>query len=97
MAKVKLYIAGKITGDPDYKSKFTKAQREFEKQGYAVLNPCWMPQGLSPADYMRVCFAMIDIADVVAFLPEYDKSPGASLEAAYCFYTDKSTIMPEGK
>ncbi len=97
MEKTKLYIAGKITGDPDYKAKFAEAQREFEKQGYTVLNPCWMPQGLQPADYMRMCFAMIDTADVVAFLPGFSNSPGARLEAAYCFYTDKSTKMPDGE
>jgi len=94
---IKLYIAGKITGDPDYKAKFAEAQREFEKQGYTVLNPCWMPQGLQPADYMRMCFAMIDTADVVAFLPGFSRSPGARLEAAYCFYVDKNTIMPDGE
>lgn len=97
MAKVKLYIAGKITGDPEYKAKFDAAQREYEKQGYTVLNPSWMPQGLQPADYMRMCFAMIDTADVVAFLPGFSRSPGARLEAEYCFYVDKNTIMPDGE
>lgn len=90
----KLYIAGKITGDPDYKAKFEAAQQVFEKQGFLVLNPTWMPQGLQPADYMRMCFAMIDAADVVAFLPGYELSPGAQLELQYCFYTDKATKLP---
>lgn len=93
----KLYIAGKITGESDYKIKFAEAQREFEKQGYTVLNPTWMPQGMQPADYMRICFAMIDTADVVAFLPGFSQSPGARLEAEYCFYTDKNTKMPDGE
>lgn len=95
--KPKLYIAGKITGDPDYKAKFEAAAEEYKKNGYIVLCPSWMPQGLQPADYMRMCFAMIDTADVVAFLPGFSKSPGARLEAEYCFYTDKNTIMPEGE
>ena len=93
----KLYIAGKITGDPDYKAKFEAAAEEYKKNGYIVLCPSWMPQGMQPADYMRICFAMIDTADVVAFLPGFSKSPGARLEAEYCFYTDKNTIMPEGE
>lgn len=62
-----------------------------------MLNPAWMPQGMQPADYMRMCFAMIDTADAVAFLPGFSKSPGARLEAEYCFYTDKNTIMPDGE
>lgn len=40
---------------------------------------------------------MIDTADVVAFLPGFSKSPGATLEAMYCFYTDKNTVMPDGE
>ena len=91
---VKIYIAGKITGDPNYKAKFEAAAEEYKKKGYLVLNPSWMPKGMQPADYMRICFAMIDTADVVAFLPGYRTSPGAQLELQYCFYTDKTTHLP---
>ena len=55
-----------------------------------MLNPSWMPQGMQKADYMRICFAMIDTADVVAFLPGYETSPGAQLELQYCCYIDKN-------
>ena len=57
--------------------------------GYIVLNPAVLPEGMPPADYMHICFAMIATADVVAFLPGFSKSPGARLEAEYCFYTNK--------
>jgi len=93
----KLYIAGKITGDPDYKAKFEAAAEEYKKNGYTVLCPSWMPQGMQPADYMRICFAMIDTADVVAFLPGYETSPGAQLELQYCFYVDKDVHLPPCK
>jgi len=93
--KTKLYIAGKITGDPDYKKKFAAAQECFKKKGYIVLSPAFMPGGMRPEDYMRICFAMIDTADEVAFLPGYELSPGAQLELQYCLYTDKITNMPE--
>ena len=63
--KPKIYIAGKITGEPDYKAKFDAAEQEYNKKGYTVLNPAVLPGGLQPADYMRICFAMIDSADVV--------------------------------
>lgn len=88
--KTKIYIAGKITGDPDYKAKFNAAAEEYKKRGYTVLNPSWMPQGMQKADYMRICFAMIDTADVVAFLPDFKQSAGAEVEHAYCRYIDKS-------
>ena len=93
----KIYIAGKITGDPDYKAKFEAAAEAYTKKGYTVLYPSWMPAGMRPADYMRICFAMIDTADVVAFLPGYETSPGPQLELQYCLYTDKGVRLPEGK
>ena len=85
--KTKIYLAGKITGDPNYKAKF-----EAAAEGYTVLCPSWLPGGMLSADYMRICFAMIDTADVVAFLPGYETSPGAQLELQYCLYTDKFLI-----
>lgn len=93
--KPKIYIAGKITGDPDYKAKFEAAAKDYEAKGYVVLNPALLPVGMQKADYMRVCFAMIDTADVVAFLPGYRLSVGAQLELQYCFYIDKAVRLPD--
>lgn len=92
---MKLYIAGKITGDTDYKQKFRRAQEDLEGQGFTVLNPAILPKGLTPADYMRICFAMMDGADVVAFLPDYEQSRGAQLEWAWCQYVGKQTMYLE--
>ena len=92
--KLKIYIAGKITGDPDHKEKFKTAAREYENSGYIVLNPAMLPEGMRPADYMRICLSMIDTADVVAFLPGYETSQGAQLELQYCLYTDKNVWLP---
>ena len=86
---MKVYIAGKITGDPEYHEKFRRVQEEAEAKGYIALNPAVLPEGMTAADYMRICFAMIDTADVVAFLPDYEKSRGAMLERDYCLYTRK--------
>lgn len=91
----KIYIAGKITGDPDYKAKFEEAENFYKKKGFTVLTPTCLPIGMQPADYMRICFAMIDTADVVAFLPGYRLSAGAQLELQYCFYIDKDVKLPD--
>lgn len=95
MAK-KIYIAGKITGDPDYQLKFMKARTQLMKQGDIVLSPAVLPSGMEPADYMKICFAMINVADAVAFLPDYARSQGAMLELAYCNYIHKETMTPWG-
>ena len=75
---MKAYIAGKITGDRDYWHKFQRAQECLEDQGFTVINPAELPEGMRPADYMRICLAMMDSADIVAFLPDYNQSRGGS-------------------
>lgn len=89
---MKAYIAGKITGDSTYREKFQRAQNALEGEGFIVLNPAVLPDGMLSSDYMRICFAMIDCADVVAFLPDYEQSRCAQLEWAYCQYTGKTTM-----
>ena len=86
---MKVYIAGKITGDPGYRDKFAAAEIQLGRQGHTVLNPAELPGGMSREDYMRICFAMIDVADAVVFLSDAKESAGAKLEMAYCNYTGK--------
>ena len=93
---MKIYIAGKITGDPDYRAKFADAQRQIEAQGHIVLNPAMLPEGMEPKDYMRICFAMIDTADAIYLLKDWCSSFGASIERSYAMYTGKS-ILTEGE
>ena len=36
---MKVYIAGKITGNPDYYEQFAEAEKLLTEQGHAVINP----------------------------------------------------------
>ena len=81
---MKVYIAGKIAGDQRYKVKFREAAKALEAAGHVVLNPATLPDGLTGADYMRICMAMVDVSDVAVFLPDYRESRGAMVEWAYC-------------
>lgn len=92
---MKAYIAGKITGDSDYKAKFDHAQRALEGEWFTVISPAVLPEGMTANDYMRICMAMIEVSDVVAFLPEYTESRGAQLELAWCQYVGKQTMYLE--
>ena len=94
---MKIYIAGKITGDDAYKEKFSAAAAALEREGHTVLNPAVLPEGMEPADYMRICLAMIDIADEVVFLPDTVKSTGAVLEHQYCSYIGKPISWRNGE
>lgn len=86
-----IYLAGKITGDPDYRAKFAEAKAKLEAEGHIVLNPAELPEGMSKAAYMRICFAMIDTADELRALPDWYCSRGAILEAAYTKYIGKTS------
>lgn len=86
---MKIYIAGKITGDENYREKFAKAQLQLQKDGHIVLNPAMLPEGLTKAEYMKLCFQMIDIADQVYLLPGWQSSEGARLEEKHCRYIGK--------
>ncbi len=81
---MKIYIAGKIAGDKQYRAKFREAAKTLEAAGHVVLNPASLPDGLEQADYMRICMAMLDTADLAVFLPDYQESKGAMVEWGYC-------------
>lgn len=89
---MKIYIAGKITGDSNYQQKFMRARKHLEKRGHIVISPAVLPGGMTPGDYMKICFAMIDVADAVYFLSDWKDSAGAKLEREYCKYINKETL-----
>lgn len=70
---MKVYLAGKITGDPNYREKFAAAAKKLEERaGVTVISPAVTPEGLKKADYMRICFAMLESADTAVFLPDWE-------------------------
>lgn len=92
---MKIYIAGSITGNRHYKSQFRATEEMFQRERHIVLNPADLPVGMKPADYMRICFAMLDSADIVFFQSGWEESIGARLEFDYAKYIGKPIIAME--
>lgn len=92
---MKIYIAGKITNDENYKEKFARAEKTIKERvpDVSVLNPAALPERMTRADYMRICFAMIESCDNVFYLPDSTESDGAKLELAYCEYIGKPAFL----
>ena len=92
---MKVFVAGKITGLPNYKEYFQNAETLIKKlcPDACVLLPSILPAGMSYADYEHIDRAMIDVADLVVFLPSYIVSPGASIELDICRYIQKPYII----
>lgn len=81
---MKVYIAGKVTGEPKHSCalKFATAQKELEKRGYEVVNPIEVVGDLN-ADWktaMRKCIAALVECDAICILPDWDESKGARIE-----------------
>ena len=89
---MKIYIAGKITGDPGYLDKFRGEAERLEALGHIVLNPAVLPEGMGKADYMRICLAMLDSADAIGLLHGWGSSPGARIEYELARYNGKQVI-----
>ena len=90
---MKIYIAGKITGDKRYKAKFAAAAKNLQAAGHVVLNPAILPAGLEEWDYMQITLAMLNAADLAVFLPDYQESAGAMIEWAWCKRTKKECAL----
>lgn len=87
-----IYIAGRITGVPEYWKPFEKAEDALIAMGFIVLSPTRLPWNLDNNKAMKICLTMIDQADAVYFLPGWNMSVGANLEMSYCKYTGKPFV-----
>lgn len=90
---MKVYLAGSITDDPDYKNKFNKAEEYLKSLGYTVLNPTVLPGEMSYEDYFPICFAMIDVADCMAVIDGIGTSNGVHMEIDYILKNHINTYV----
>lgn len=80
---MKIYIAGPMSGLPDFnRAAFNHAHVLLGSKGHIILNPALLPDGLSQAEYMDICLAMLRCADGIYMLEGWEHSSGARAENA---------------
>lgn len=93
-AKSKLYIAGKITGDPAALSKFLRYEHFYYKQDYDVQNPMSLcRQRWSWLRCMCKCIYTLAQCQKVCFMPDWTDSRGARIEMATAIILRKQIEM----
>ena len=90
---MKIYIAGKISDNPNYKNDFKKAQKYLTSKGHICISPTILPEGFSWDDYIPICFKMIDACDSIYMLKNWMGSKGAQAELAYAKAGKKKIIF----
>jgi hypothetical protein len=92
-----IYIIGKITGNPDYREQFARAEEALRKK-YAcdIINPA-VRGDMAQSDYARLSYNAVTKADAIAVLWTAPESFGATMERLIAFDAGKRmmSITPE--
>ena len=76
-----IYLAGRITGEPNYHANFAAAADRLRNDGYSVFNPASSNQEGRPLrQIMAFVLGQLCQCDVIAMLPGWWRSGGARIE-----------------
>ena len=82
-----IYLSGSITNTLDYKEKFADAEKKMQQlfPTAKIINPAkvQLPENSTHADYMKVDFMFLDLADAICMLSGWECSKGACMEYGY--------------
>ncbi|WP_147615883.1 DUF4406 domain-containing protein [Treponema pectinovorum] len=92
---MKIYIAGKISGNPCYKDDFNLAEKELTALGHSVMNPAWLKAGreFSWKDYMTASRGMQEVCDAVFFIEGWQTSKGAQKEFVFAVESEQKIFF----
>lgn len=94
------YLSGPITGHPNYRQEFGDAADELRALGYHIINPAEICQviptdQLSYEAIMQIDLALLERADYLVQLPDWEESRGANRELGFALGTDKIVVTYE--
>ena len=89
-----VYIAGKMRGLKDYgRQHFNNAAKRLELAGFIVLNPATVPIGMPNEKYMPICLSMLEAANFIYMLDNWEESEGANVEYKYALCQGKQVLF----
>ena len=86
MDKLKVYIAGPISGDPDYERKFNQVEAKLNEIGYEAVNPIAGNEKRLDWTYKQYIDRGLELlmdCDYICITDVWIKSKGLDAETAY--------------
>lgn len=85
--KLRVYISGAISNNPNFKLQFGLAEAELKSQGFDVVNPAKMndimPESATWGEYMDMTLNLLKLCDIIYMLKGWKLSSGANVEYNY--------------
>jgi|GEM_PF-1380146 len=79
--KRKVYIAGPISDNPNFRKEFAEAEKKLQELGYEPVNPAkYEPPNMPYKYYISRGIIMLSGCDKIYMLKGWQRSPGATLE-----------------
>ena len=94
MAK-KIYLSGKISGDPNFKEKFAQKAKELTDQGHLVFNPALHPDMFTWEQFMELDLKALANCDSIYLLDDWKDSRGAKIEYDEALRLGKEVLFEE--
>lgn len=93
--KLKIYIAGKITGCKFYKLNFLIAEIIIRLKGHSVMNPAWIKASkeFNWNHYMIISRSMQSVCDATFFMSNFTKSKGAMEEYSFAINNSQKSFF----